>query len=179
MPYMVCGTAQTAFLARAGELAEIDQMCRETPNNVQGALRLVGLFESLYLSMHVVTASGCSCVAFNSLSVCWHVAFRSLKLSQQNPNNLGVRLRSFPIPLEAARLYMGVNPPRGTSFARAAVQDTPRRKRITSKQSDAAVNVHEALSGSAPAEPVAAPACSEVYLAYRSAAKVNFLIPAT
>ena len=95
------------------------------------------IFESFYLSMHAVKDGSCSCPEYWGSSVCWHVAFRQLVGAQGV--SLGVRLGSFPVPGELARLYLGIGKPKRTTHSRPTMQDTPpRRQKLASKQHDSA-----------------------------------------
>ena len=84
--------------------------------------------------MHVVTDKGCSCLGFRSVSVCWHWALKDLL--KEGSVNLSVNLGTYPMPLHAARLYLGIENPQARTFSVAAMQDTPRKRR-RGKQSQA------------------------------------------
>ena len=79
-------TVDSVLAGFQADFSLVDTMCKEAPASLHSATRLLGLFESLHLSMHVVTPAGCSCVAFNDLSVCWHWALKTL--AQSSPLDL-------------------------------------------------------------------------------------------
>jgi hypothetical protein len=111
--------------------------------DVRGAAQALRLFGTMYLSIHIVSLEQgielltCTCPGFWGQSVCWH---KAAAIERANGTiNLGARLGSFPLPFEAARHFLGTNKPCGRSVARPGMQDTPKRRRFTSKASDVCV----------------------------------------
>ena len=130
-----------------GDYSAIMDLC-EHGEGFEYARKLLDVFECLYLSMHAlsVDAGKCSCPGFWSKSVCWHVAFWLMKRGMGL--SMGVRLGSFPIPGEAARLYLGIGKTSRLTLARPTMQNTPKRRKFHTKTSEVISTTSEASTSS-------------------------------
>ena len=130
-----------------GDYSAIMDLC-EHGEGFEYARKLLDVFECLYLSMHAlsVDAGKCSCPGFWSKSVCWHVAFWNMKRGMGL--SMGVRLGSFPIPGEVARLYLGIGKTSRLTLARPTMQNTPKRRKFHTKTSEVIPTTSKASSSS-------------------------------
>ena len=95
-----------------------------TPQNVLAAM---AEFESVYLSMHMVTASRCTCVGFAEHSVCWHrPLFRLLKEGARQVHDHRARVPSYQGPGFAAH---HAGPSSWTRRAPGTLGDSPAQAR--------------------------------------------------
>ena len=104
------------------------------PRNIANAIRGLELFQAMYLSMHVVSSvslnsSKCTCPGFHSKSVCKHIALKDVV--ERRGMSLGVNLGSYPIPLQAAKYYMGITQTGKRIIAKPMLQDTPKKHHRT------------------------------------------------
>ena len=179
--------ARTTLQGLRGDYSAIQELLQQA-EGVGQALGLLDVFASLYLSMHAVAIDDgvCSCPGSSSASVCWHRSYWETLGGQRV--SLGARLGSFPIPAEAARLYLGIGKTRRYDVARAVMQDTPvKRRRVNdanrgdaSHASSSGAQGSGLQAGSSGSGAVVLPAFHVIgqFISFQTDSKVEYQAPA-